>query len=353
MSEFKKLLKEIGRGHEGGRTLTAEEAKTAMLAILDGEVSDIELGAFLSILRYRTETIDELKGFSDGLKERLDFYLPGVKAPNEDGTGYIEAVAPYNGKSRSLHILPSAFYIAVAAGVKVLTHVSEKVPAKSAPSFYDVIREMYLLSSIDFPERASLRCDDFTIVTQATYSKKLFELLPLRRDFAMRSFINTIEKSFNLFNGKRLLASVFHEPYFKSQLELSKRMGFESVALVKGVEGGIEPSPIKDSEILFYDNGDTVRKNINITDLDIDPLRIIPPKLDTLKDEAKINLDILNDTGSRNDLTDWSLYTASLLVLCAGGSDTLLNAYKLCQNSLENGEALKVFKGQRGELTVG
>lgn len=352
MSEFKKLLKEIGRGHEGGRTLTTEEAKDAFLAILDGEVSDIELGAFLSILRYRTETIDELVGFSEAIKERLDFYLPGVKAKNEAGSGYIEAISPYNGKSRTMHILPSAFYIAVAAGVKVLTHVSEKVPAKCAPTFYDVVHIMYEMSGTEFHFHASLRCDDFAIVHQATYSKKLFELLPIRRDFHMRSFINTIEKSFNLFNGKRLLTSVFHEPYFKSQLELSKRMGFTNVTLIKGVEGGIEPSPIKGTEILFYNDGKESRQTISPADIGIDPLRTIPESLDTIKEEARVNLEILNGNGDKG-LTDWSLYTAALLVLTAGGSDTLLNAYKLCRNVLENGEAVQVFKGQRGELSIG
>ena len=56
-------IKEIGRGKEGARTLTQEQAHDLMSQVLDGRVTDLEIGAFAIAMRIKGETTDELAGF--------------------------------------------------------------------------------------------------------------------------------------------------------------------------------------------------------------------------------------------------------------------------------------------------
>ena len=56
-------IKVIGRGKEGARPLTPEQAHDLMSQVLDGAVSDLEIGAFCLAMRIKGETPDELIGF--------------------------------------------------------------------------------------------------------------------------------------------------------------------------------------------------------------------------------------------------------------------------------------------------
>ena len=57
------LIKEIGRGKEGARSLGAEQAQALYAAMLAGEVSDIEMGAVLIAMRVKGERAQEVIGF--------------------------------------------------------------------------------------------------------------------------------------------------------------------------------------------------------------------------------------------------------------------------------------------------
>ncbi|MEK9724616.1 MAG: glycosyl transferase, partial [Rhodospirillaceae bacterium] len=75
-SEFTRI---IGRGPTLSRPLTRDEARDAMTMVLDGKAVPIGLGGFLLVLRQRGETAEELAGFVDAVKARLD--VPAGRRP--------------------------------------------------------------------------------------------------------------------------------------------------------------------------------------------------------------------------------------------------------------------------------
>ena len=64
-------IKEIGRGQAGARSLDIGAARDLMSQVLDGTVTDLEVGAFALAMRVKGESLDELVGFSDALQARL------------------------------------------------------------------------------------------------------------------------------------------------------------------------------------------------------------------------------------------------------------------------------------------
>jgi hypothetical protein len=64
-------IKEIGRGTKGARSLTREQACDLMGQLLDGKVSDLELGGFCIAMRFKGESAEELAGFLDATQQRL------------------------------------------------------------------------------------------------------------------------------------------------------------------------------------------------------------------------------------------------------------------------------------------
>ena len=74
---FAQYIRILGKGKKGSRELTGDEAYAAMGMLLDGEIEDVQLGAFLMLLRYKEETAEELAGFARAVQERVQ--APSIK----------------------------------------------------------------------------------------------------------------------------------------------------------------------------------------------------------------------------------------------------------------------------------
>ncbi len=68
---FAQFVRILGKGKRGARDLTREEARAAMGMVLDDQVEDTQLGAFLMLLRHKEESAQEMAGFAEALRERL------------------------------------------------------------------------------------------------------------------------------------------------------------------------------------------------------------------------------------------------------------------------------------------
>src|ERR1700712_1758197 len=106
-------IKQIGRGREGARPLTEPQAHDLMSQVLDGRVTDLEIGAFVIAMRIKGESIEELSGFLQATHERcipVTTALPTVVLPS------------YNG-ARKLPNLTSLLALLLAQeGAQVLVH---------------------------------------------------------------------------------------------------------------------------------------------------------------------------------------------------------------------------------------
>ncbi len=73
-------IKEIGRGPRGSKQLTREQAAELFGQVLDGSVTDLEIGAFCLAMRIKGETPEEMCGFLDATHQRLA-RLPATNGP--------------------------------------------------------------------------------------------------------------------------------------------------------------------------------------------------------------------------------------------------------------------------------
>jgi anthranilate phosphoribosyltransferase len=106
-------IKDIGRGREGARSLTREQAYDLMSQVLDGRVTDLEIGAFALAMRIKGETSEELAGFLEAAEERC---IP-IRAEHP-----VVVLPSYNG-SRKLPNLTALLALLLAQeGVAVLVH---------------------------------------------------------------------------------------------------------------------------------------------------------------------------------------------------------------------------------------
>ena len=92
-------IKTIGRGRDGARALTREQAADLMGQILDGAVSDLEIGAFCLAMRIKGETPEEMAGFLDATGTRIrridtSRSSPTVVLPSYNGARRLPILTP-------------------------------------------------------------------------------------------------------------------------------------------------------------------------------------------------------------------------------------------------------------------
>src|SRR5690606_9342729 len=108
------FLKDIGRGKDGARALTREHACELMGQLLDGRVSDLEIGAFCIAMRIKGETEQEMAGFLDAIQPRL------CSLPNNGLTTVL--LPSYNGARKLPVLTPLLALLLAQRGAAVVVH---------------------------------------------------------------------------------------------------------------------------------------------------------------------------------------------------------------------------------------
>lgn len=140
---FAVYVRILGKGKRGARDLTREEAREAMGMLLDGKVEEAQLGAFLMLLRHKEESAEELAGFTEAVRER-------VQAPKMA----VDLDWPsYAGKKRHLPWYLLAAKCLAANGVRIVMHgggahtagrIYTEQQLQCKRSFHDVLDLLYV-----------------------------------------------------------------------------------------------------------------------------------------------------------------------------------------------------------------
>ncbi|HRP96933.1 MAG TPA: DNA-binding protein YbiB, partial [Rhodocyclaceae bacterium] len=111
--DYASIIKEIGRGAKGSKSIDAARAEALFGDMLDGKVPELELGAIVIALRIKSESLDELLGF----KRAMDARCRQVTVP----PGPRCVVLPtYNGARRQANLMPLVALLLAREGVPVL-----------------------------------------------------------------------------------------------------------------------------------------------------------------------------------------------------------------------------------------
>jgi len=245
--DFSVFTKTIGRGPTLSRPLTREEARDAMGMVLDGSVAPIQLGGFLLVLRQRGETAEELAGFVDAVRERLDIPENTV-APDVDWPSYAD-----HHRQQPWFIL-SAMLLA-AHGVKVLMHgingsndgCAPTRPALEALGIMPCRSLSAAASELSHRHFAYIGLEDMSPETEA-----LFHLKPL---LDVRSVANTFVRDLNPLGSEFSLVGIVHSAYREVHQKALGLLGQTHAAIFKGIGGEAQRNPYKSVQIATLNDG--------------------------------------------------------------------------------------------------
>lgn len=276
------FIKEIGRGVKGARSMSRDDARQLYGAMLDGRVSDLELGAILLAMRIKGEAVDELAGFMDAAEASF------APLPAPAGEFAPVSIPTYNGARKLANLTPLLALLLAREGVPVLVHGVRNDPGRVTTA--EILAELGLAeagSSADVQDAFAARRPAFLPIERL--APQLAHQLSLRKVLGVRNSTHTIVKILQPFAGPALrLVSYTHPEYLETlgeyfvQADPARGDAF----LMRGTEGETVAHPHRAQRIDWFHGG--AREILVERDAPTDTLSDVPDGRDAATTAAWI-----------------------------------------------------------------
>lgn len=281
---FAQYIRILGKGPTLSRPLTMAETREAARMMLSGAIEPVQLGAFLCLLRVKTETAEEMAGFADAARSVIK--VP-ANAPAVDLDW-----PTYAGKSRRLPWYVLSALLLARSGIKVFMHGAEghtggRIYASQALHALGVP----VAASIDAAAR-QIADGNFAYMTLEHLCPPLHDIMGLRGLLGLRSPIHSVARMLNPFKAPAEIIGVAHPHYRPVHQEAGQLLGQPALGVIKGEGGEAERRPEKEA-LVFTLRGDEMRQD------DWPPLPVaVPAGFDDDLDPARLRAVWMGDDDS-------------------------------------------------------
>jgi len=232
---FAEYVRILGKGKNGSRPLTEEEAFKSMTMILNQDVEPVQLGAFLMLMRVKEESPDELAGF---VRAARNWIRIPADAPRVDLDW-----SSYAGKRRQLPWFILSTLLLAENGTTIFMHGAS---GHTNGRIYtrDVLEALGITPCKSIEEACErMKTDRFAYLDIEYLCPRLYEIIELRPLMGLRSPVHTLARSINPFNAPYVMQGIFHPGYRPVHQEAAQLLQEANVAVIKGEGGEIERDP--------------------------------------------------------------------------------------------------------------
>jgi anthranilate phosphoribosyltransferase len=332
MQEF---IGKIAKGPKASKDLTWDEAKRAMHALIEGEATPAQAGAFLVAMRFKMESVTELAAFTAAARS----YVAPLSIPQDVR---VVDLPSYAGKQDTFHALAGAAIVAASAGGAILMHGYDGIPGR--PGNAGVLKALGIPIDLEPKGVATLVAKQgFAYLDIALYHPPIYRFLEMRQELGVRNVFHPIARLLNPARAASQVVGLTHPPHFEKTAEAVRMLGIPRALVVRGVEGDPELSIAMATKVL------------ELRDERITPLTLAPKDaglaLSTSREmagfpsehrekEADLLRRILHNqiSGGRRD---WVLLNAGLLLYAGGKGASVGDCVSLARRALDEGAAAR------------
>lgn len=243
MRELSLLIKHVGRGARLAKALPYAEARAAMEYIVSGAADPVQIGGFLIAMRMKSETAEELAGFTEALRGASHLDLPSAT---------VDVDLHGDGRAGRPSVGIAAACIAATFGVRTLLRGWFRSPYARS----DLGAACARLGIDPACGLAAARRGLETgvgLVDLEDYAPRVAGLLALREQLGVRTCVNSAVKLLDPTGTRRLLVGIFHSPYHEPIAGAAHRLGVLRAAIVQAPGGVPELAPDKPTRVTLVD----------------------------------------------------------------------------------------------------
>lgn len=329
-------LKLVIRKLVDGMSLGFEEAKESMRIIMSGNATDAQIGSFLTALRMKGETVDEVSGFASAMRDFCQKISPKVDGKLLDtcGTG--------GDKLSTFNISTISAFVAAGAGVTIAKHGNRSVTSKCGSA--DVLE--YLGLPLELSPRAVealIEKVGVGFIYAPVFHPAMRHAIGPRRELGLRTVFNVLGPLTNPADADIQLLGVYSPSLTEPIAESLHRLGVEEAMVVHGLNGMDEISTIGETRVSWLHDGEVETLTMSPKDFGVERTT-----LDRLYGAgpghgARIVYNVLVGEAETPQM-DVVLVNSVAGIKMAGLSDGFTDGMELARESVESGAAYKKLR---------
>jgi anthranilate phosphoribosyltransferase len=318
--------------------LPFEESQGIMREIMSGEATKAQIAAFLTALRMKGETVEELIAFAEVMRERCLRIHPRVQGRLVDtcGTG--------GDKTKTFNVSTAAAFVVAGAGVTIAKHGNRSVTSRSGSA--DVLEKLGLNLKMS-PEMVQATIEQVGVgfmFAPAFHPAMKYAVEP-RREIGIRTVFNVLGPLTNPASANAQLLGVYDQKLTEPLAYALKKLGCEEAMVVHGLDGLDEISTLGQTAIAWLREGEVATMETAPKDFGVKKARIADIKGTTPDESAKILFKILNGNCAVDDpKTEIVLVNSAAGILVGGKAEDFSYGMTVARKSIESGAAYKKLK---------
>ena len=328
MADMKPLIAKAA----SGSALTRDEARDAFNIMMSGDATPSQIAGFLMALRVRGETIDEITGAVEIMREKM----LRVAAP----VGAIDIVGTGGDASGSFNISTCAAFVAAGAGLKVAKHGNRALSSKSGAA--DVLLALGVKLDVT-PEKITECINEAGLgfMFAPAHHSSMKHVGPTRVELGTRTIFNLLGPLSNPAGAARQVTGVYSKAWVEPLAHVLKNLGSEACWICHGEGGMDEIVPSGTTWISELKNGEI--RNFELTPEAAGLER--SNAADLLGGDAAHNAEALRHVlnGEASAFTDAALMTAGAALVVAGKATDIKSGVVAAQAGLKSGAAAKAL----------
>lgn len=313
------------------REIFYEEMVSLMRQIMRGEVSPTLIAGILIGLRVKKETIGEIAGAAEVMREFA------TAVPVHDAANLLDIVGTGGDGAHTFNISTTVMFVTAAAGARVAKHGGRSVSSQSGSA--DALEA--LGANLDLSPQQVARCiDDVGIgfMFAPNHHSAMKYAAPVRKELGVRTLFNILGPLTNPANAGTQLLGVFHPDLVGILVRVLQRLGSRRALVVHGLDGLDEVSlagptlvgELKDGEIREYQ---ITPQDFGIAPAPISTLQVATPA----ESIARMQAVLANEPGPSRDIV---LLNAGAALYAAGHADSIAAGIEQARQAIASGAAL-------------
>lgn len=312
------------------KSLTYEEMIGAADSLFTEEISDSEMGAFLTALKFKGETAEEIAGLVQVIRDKsVQIDCPIENVMDNCGTG--------GDGSHSFNISTTSAFVIAGAGIPVAKHGNRSVSSRTGSA--DVLENLGVTLNFT-PEQTREILDEngIAFLFAPHVHPSLKRIMKIRKDLKIPTIFNLIGPLTNPVELETQLLGIYRRDMLAMMANVLNRLGRKRALVVNGAGYMDEASLSGENHFVLLDKGEIIPFTLTPEDVNLPVYDHEAISGGDSQENANILLSVLK--GEKGAYRDTVLFNAGLAIFANGLARTVQEGIQRAQNSIDSGAAL-------------
>lgn len=315
--------------------LEREQMQDVMRQVMTGEATQAQIGALLTGLRMKSESIDEITGAVEVMRE----LMTPVNVP-ADVPYLVDIVGTGGDEAGIFNVSSASAFVAAAAGCHVAKHGGRSVSSKSGSA--DLLEAAGIQINLT-PEQIARSITEAGVgfMFAPNHHSAMRHAAGPRNELGLRTLFNILGPLTNPAKVKRQVVGVFSERLCRPLAEVLNRLGAEHVMVVHGLDGLDEISVASRTKVVEYRAGELSEYILTPEDVGVDSASLVGLDVKDPAESLALIRDVFTERSQRyaEKAADMIALNAGAAIYVAGITDTLAEGVRIAGETIRNGSA--------------